>query len=109
MNLSKLFLFVLVFVVETDEVKSISVMEGDSVTLRTGLTEIQRDDEIRWKFEDNDEPIARLKTWSNIDMNSKTGDLNISNIQRNQSGHYKVEIITRRMILHRKYHITIGE
>ncbi len=46
------------FVVETDEVKSVSVLEGDSVTLRTGLTEIQRDDEILWKFGDQD--IARL-------------------------------------------------
>ncbi len=54
MNLSKLFLFVLMFVVETDEVKSVSVLEGHSVTLLTGLTEIQRDDEILWKFGDQD-------------------------------------------------------
>ncbi len=60
MNLSKLFLFVLMFVVETDEVKSVSVLEGDSVTLRTDITGIQRDDEILWKFGDNDEPIAGL-------------------------------------------------
>ncbi len=60
MNLSKLFLFVLVFVVETDEVKSVSVLEGDNVTLRTGLTGIQRDDEILWKFGDHGEFIARL-------------------------------------------------
>ncbi len=38
--------------------KSVSVLERDSVTLRTGLTEIQRDDEILWKFGDQD--IARL-------------------------------------------------
>ncbi len=54
MNLSKLFLFFLVFVVETDYVESVSVLVGDSVTLLTGLTEIQRDDQILWKFEDQD-------------------------------------------------------
>ncbi len=37
-----------VFVVETDGVKSVSVMEGDSVTLHTGVSEIQRDDVITW-------------------------------------------------------------
>lgn len=54
MNLSKLFLFVLMFVVETDEVKSVSVLVGDSVTLLTGITGIQSDDKILWKFKDQD-------------------------------------------------------
>ncbi len=58
MNLSKLFLFVLMFVVETDEVESVSVLMGDSVTLRTGLTKTQIIKKILWKFEDQD--IARL-------------------------------------------------
>ncbi len=58
MNLSKLFLFVLVFVVETDYVESVSVLVGDSVTLLTGLTEIQRDDQIRWKFGDQDADLT---------------------------------------------------
>ncbi|RXN25908.1 hypothetical protein ROHU_021255 [Labeo rohita] len=40
-------------------------------------------------------------------MNPQTGDLIISNIRGIQSGDYKVEIKTRRMILHRKYHITV--
>ncbi|XP_058615735.1 uncharacterized protein LOC131529825 isoform X8 [Onychostoma macrolepis] len=92
------------------DVESVSVLEGDSVTLRTGLTEIQRDDQILWKFGDQDKLIADLnETWRNIDLNSQTRNLTISNIRRGQSGHYKVEIITRRMILHRKYRITIGE
>ncbi len=34
--------------------KSMFSMERDSVTLHTGLTEIQRDDKIRWKFGDQD-------------------------------------------------------
>ncbi len=48
------------FVVETDVVESVSVMEGDSVTLHTGVTEIQRDDQIVWKFEDQVIPISHL-------------------------------------------------
>ncbi len=103
MNLSKLFLFILMFVVETDYVESVSVLMGDSVTLRTDLTGIQRDDEILWKFEDNDETIVDL-------IDRQTGDLTIRNIQRDQCGYYKVEINTTTMILHRKYQITmIGE
>ncbi|XDV23349.1 hypothetical protein PO909_027949, partial [Leuciscus waleckii] len=35
---------------DTDAVKSVSVMEGDSVTLNPDLTDIQRDEEIVWRF-----------------------------------------------------------
>ncbi|XP_073700627.1 uncharacterized protein [Garra rufa] len=92
------------------DVKSVSVMDGDSVTLHTGLTEIQTDDEILWKFGEQD--IADLtcsvnNTPSNIDLNRQTGDLNIRNIPKNLDGDYKMEIITRRMILRRKYHIPV--
>ncbi len=48
------------FVAVTDVVVSVSVMEGDSVTLHTGVSEIQRDDQIVWKFEDQVIPIAHL-------------------------------------------------
>jgi len=41
-----------VFVVETDVVESVSVLEGDTVTLHTGVTKKQRDDQILWKFKD---------------------------------------------------------
>ncbi len=49
-----------VFVAVTDVVESVSVIEGDSVTLHAGVTEIQRDDQIVWKFEDQVIPIAHL-------------------------------------------------
>jgi len=41
-----------VFAVETDVVESVSVLEGDTVTLHTGVTKKQRDDQILWKFKD---------------------------------------------------------
>ncbi len=69
MNLSKLFLFVLVFVVETD-VESVSVLMGDSVTLRTGLTKRQIIEQIQWKFGDQD--IADLTIFRPETSQSKT-------------------------------------
>lgn len=48
------------FVVETDEVVSASVIEGDSVTLHTGVTKKQRDDQIVWKFGEQGTLIADL-------------------------------------------------
>ncbi|KAL0161005.1 hypothetical protein M9458_044730, partial [Cirrhinus mrigala] len=78
-------------------VESLSVMEGDSVTLHTGVTKIQRDDQILWKFEDRIIPSIRLNStvdssWSNVNLNDKTGDLTIKHIQSNQSGIYKLEV-----------------
>ncbi|KAL1252089.1 hypothetical protein QQF64_019885 [Cirrhinus molitorella] len=93
-------------------VKPVSVMEGDSVTLHTGLTEVQTEDQILWKF--GDEVIARLNNrcsnkWNNICLKPQTGDLNISSIRRIQHGDYKVEINTRRMILNRTYNMNITD
>uniref|UniRef100_A0A8C2JMH6 Immunoglobulin domain-containing protein n=1 Tax=Cyprinus carpio TaxID=7962 RepID=A0A8C2JMH6_CYPCA len=101
-----------VFVVETDDVESVSVLEGDSVTLHTGLTKIQTDDQIVWKFGDQGKLFPHLndpvnKKWTNTDLNLQTGDLTIRNIRRYQHGDYRVEINTRTMILHRKYRISI--
>ncbi len=48
-----------VFVAVTDVVESVSVMEGDSVTLHSNVTEIQKDDVIQW-FGDQGTLIADL-------------------------------------------------
>ncbi len=39
---------------------SVSVMEGDSVTLNTGVTEIRFDDDILWKFGAEKSVIAKI-------------------------------------------------
>ncbi|KAL0161014.1 hypothetical protein M9458_044739, partial [Cirrhinus mrigala] len=83
----------------TDDVESLSVMEGDNVTLHTNITNMQRDDQILWKLEDQVIPIAHLNgpddaKWRNIRLNDTTRDLVISNIRSDQSGLYKVEINT---------------
>ncbi|XP_043078685.1 uncharacterized protein LOC122327406 [Puntigrus tetrazona] len=94
-----------------DDVESVSVTEGDSVTLHTNV-KVQRDDQLFWKFEDQDIPIDRLNSagdsgWSNAHLSNKTGDLTIKTIQMKQSGVYKVEITTIGMILHRKFKMTV--
>ncbi|XP_026120011.1 uncharacterized protein LOC113099136 [Carassius auratus] len=95
-----------------DVVKSVPLMEGDSLTLHTGVTEIQGSDQIVWKFEDQVIRITNLNSadsrWSNIHVNDKTRDLTIRNIRRDQSGVYKVEANTISMILHRKLRIKIS-
>ncbi|XP_073700276.1 uncharacterized protein [Garra rufa] len=95
-----------------DDVVSLSVMEEDSVTLHTDIN-IQSDDQILWKFEDQVIPIAPLNNpddakWRNIRLNDKNRDLIISNIRSDQSGLYKVEINTISMVLHRKFLIAVG-
>ncbi len=48
-----------------DEVKSVSVMEGDSVTLHTNDPDIQKDDQIMWKFGHNSILIAQINRKNN--------------------------------------------
>ncbi|XP_026105045.1 uncharacterized protein LOC113076561 [Carassius auratus] len=97
----QLFLWCLVGVSGVDEVKSVSVTEGDSVTLY-----IQRDDEIEWRFgptkillaevkENNDLQFykdsagGRFRDRLNLD---RTGSLSIINTSTTDSGEY---IVTR--------------
>ncbi len=43
-----------------DAVKSVTVMEGDSVTLNSGVTEIQTHDLIKWTFGSPKTRIAHI-------------------------------------------------
>ncbi|XP_073700307.1 CD48 antigen-like [Garra rufa] len=97
--------------VKMDEIKSISVMEGESVTLNTGVTEVLRNDQILWMFSVNnlDTRIAEIYKQvidmydSNVtfgdrlQMDIQTGSLTIRNIRTKHSGLYKLTIIKGRV------------
>ncbi|XP_026053066.1 uncharacterized protein LOC113039383 [Carassius auratus] len=103
-----------VYAVFGDEIKSVSVKEGDSVTLNSGLTEIREDDGlIQWLFKDV--ILAFILKVSNVytvfDDNGKfsnrlkldheTGSLTITDIKMKHTGLYKLQInsVVKRFIL----------
>ncbi|XP_056614423.1 natural killer cell receptor 2B4-like [Triplophysa dalaica] len=92
---------------DTDEVISVSVMEGENITLYTDLSELQRDDLILWSFGDKGTQIAELnrsaknitlsknngRFINRLKLNQQTGSLVITNIKTTDSGLYKAQII----------------
>ncbi|XP_051550934.1 uncharacterized protein LOC127439006 [Myxocyprinus asiaticus] len=104
--LSLSFLIVIgVFGVDTDKVKSVSVIEGDSVTLHTDATEILRENLIMWTFGPDGIAIGKINrearksyTYDGADeefrgrllLNFQTGDLTIENIRTEHGGLYKL-------------------
>uniref|UniRef100_A0A672LEZ2 Ig-like domain-containing protein n=1 Tax=Sinocyclocheilus grahami TaxID=75366 RepID=A0A672LEZ2_SINGR len=88
--------------------ESVSVMEGDSVTLYTHLTEIHEDDEILWNFGAERFIVAKINRGAGIfsifdrvldgkfkerlKLDKQTGSLTITNITTEHAGLYKLEI-----------------
>ncbi|XP_073721578.1 SLAM family member 5-like isoform X2 [Misgurnus anguillicaudatus] len=99
-----------------DEVKSVSVMEGDSLTLQTD-TKLQRDHLILWMFGPQEAVIAEINKEANkflkyanvldgrfrdrLQVNNQTGDLTITNINTEDSGLYHINIRSNRITSHR--------
>ncbi|XP_043078719.1 SLAM family member 5-like [Puntigrus tetrazona] len=99
-----------VFSAETNETPS--VMEGDSVTLHTGVTEIHEDDEITWNFGAEKSLIAEINRASGIfstydvlderfrdrlKLDNQTGSLTIMNISTLHAGDYQIEVISAKL------------
>ncbi|XP_050951460.1 uncharacterized protein LOC127154101 [Labeo rohita] len=104
------------------EKKMVSVMEGNSITLKTGATEIQRDKEVRWMFGPQDTVIAQIhKKAGNISyadderfrdklqLDQQTGDLTISDIRISISGDYQMKIGGRRMNNRKRFKVIVRE
>ncbi|KAF4097484.1 hypothetical protein G5714_021492 [Onychostoma macrolepis] len=104
---------------DTDELKSVSVTEGDSVTLNTDVTEVQKDDHILWMFGPKETRIAeihRQKTYidatntifeKRLQMDSQTGSLIIRNIRTEHTGLYKLQIISNRGTSYTRFSVTV--
>ncbi|XP_056614426.1 carcinoembryonic antigen-related cell adhesion molecule 3 [Triplophysa dalaica] len=102
---------------DADEVKVVSVMEGDSVTLNTDVIEIQEDDLIMWMCGDSctanlnissrtiSEGNERLS--GRMEMDMKTGSLTIKNISTADSGVYKAQIIGNK-VARKTYNVTVN-
>ncbi|XP_058615572.1 natural killer cell receptor 2B4-like isoform X2 [Onychostoma macrolepis] len=94
-----------VFGSETNELQSLSVEEGDSVTLNTTITEIPEDDDILWKFGAENSLIAQINRADGIintcndgrfrdrlKLDNQTGSLTITNTTTEHAGLYKLRI-----------------
>ncbi|XP_073669674.1 uncharacterized protein [Paramisgurnus dabryanus] len=108
----------------TGGVKQMSVMEGDSVTLHTDLTEIQRDEKILWLYEHENTVLAQINRAAHIffindiakkrivpklHVDHQKGDLTIRNIGAAQSGLYQVHIISGMHTIHKRFNITVSD
>ncbi|XP_073699813.1 SLAM family member 9-like [Garra rufa] len=111
-----------VFGAVSDETKALSVMEGDSVTLHTDVTDIQGNDAvIEWMFgaENPDIRIGEINRAANIShvtderfrdrvqIDNKTGSLTITNIRTTDSGVYKVDITSKTSVVERTFSVTV--
>ncbi|XP_043078926.1 uncharacterized protein LOC122327546 [Puntigrus tetrazona] len=85
-----------------------SVMEGDSVTLNSGRTEIKDGDEIQWRFGNENTIIAEINKQTDIltvydevldgrfrdrlKLDDQTGSLTITDTTTQHAGDYKLQI-----------------
>lgn len=107
-------------VAETDEVKTISVMKGDSVTLHTDVSDVNRDIQILWLFgpENPDTVIAEIyklkilihdsyeRLKDRLQMDPQTGSLIIGNITTSHSGLYTAQIMTT-VTIYKKFSVIV--
>ncbi|XP_059424823.1 uncharacterized protein LOC132159326 [Carassius carassius] len=92
---------------DTDAVKSVSVMKGDSVTLNSGFTEMMDDDVILWRFGAENTLIAKINVMAGsitiydnvlderfidrLKLDHQTGSLIITNTRTKHTGLYQLQ------------------
>ncbi|XP_051977486.1 uncharacterized protein LOC127639475 [Xyrauchen texanus] len=112
------------------EIKSVSVMEGESVTLHNEMTEIQINDHILWRFRPEEILLASMRKMDrnifkyhavcvvgyNVDdvrfkyrkqVNEKTGSLTITNITTEHSGLYQLDIRSKVGKISHSFNVTV--
>ncbi|XP_056614091.1 uncharacterized protein LOC130429511 isoform X3 [Triplophysa dalaica] len=124
MELCLIFLSYLTFIVNGvfgGEVKSVSVMEGHSVTLHTDTIR-QRDDLTWWYYGPEKTVVARINGEANsiklsedemfidrVKMNHQTGDLIISDVKSNHSGLYILNINRNWKVSNKTFNLTVND
>ncbi|XP_026054812.1 uncharacterized protein LOC113040773 [Carassius auratus] len=95
--------------------------EGESVHLQTGVTEIQKDDLILWRFEPKNALIAKIDGLTNessvyddddgfrdrLGLDNRTGDLTIMNTKSTDSGVYELQIKSKNKISYKKFNVLV--
>ncbi|XP_067271105.1 uncharacterized protein [Pseudorasbora parva] len=104
------------------EVKSVSVMEGDPVTLQTDVTETHGNELIVWRFGDEGKLIAKCDIETNsstlyetderfrdrLKLDHQTGSLTITHTRTEDSGLYRVEIISSsKQTIFKRFSVTV--
>ncbi|XP_052445365.1 uncharacterized protein LOC127987109 [Carassius gibelio] len=100
-------------------------MERDSVILPSGLSEIQREDQITWKFKDTliakiNETAGIFSTYDDVldgrfryrlHLTNQTGSLIVTNVKPNISGLYEINISksSSRYTTHKTFNVTSKE
>ncbi len=104
------------FGADEDDVKSVSVMEGDSVTLHCDLTQIQKFNLIEWRFGDS---VIAQTVKKDISYPShteifrdrlqldQTGSLTIKNMKAKHAGLYELQIRHSAGTTDRKFNVTV--
>ncbi|XP_059426039.1 uncharacterized protein LOC132160296 [Carassius carassius] len=106
---------------ETSKTESMSVTEGDAVTLHSDLSEILNDDTIIWMFGPKDTFIYQIRRKDDLtsfmvtdderfkgrlQVDQKTGSLTIRNTRKRHSGQYKLTI-SREIITIKIFNVTV--
>ncbi len=102
--------------------ESVSVMEGDYVTLNTGVTKIHEDDDVFWNYRDEKSLIAKfnrdIKISSIYDdvlegrfrdrlkLDNQTGSLTITDMRTEHTGVYKL-LISRVNVTLKAFNISV--
>ncbi|XP_073699620.1 uncharacterized protein [Garra rufa] len=105
-------------------VDTLKFTEGESARLQTGLTEIQKDDVILWKFEPKKAIIAKTDGQTNessvysvdddgfrdrLELDKQTGDLTITNTKSTDSGVYELQIKSSNKVSYKKFNVLVCE
>ncbi|KAA0711798.1 hypothetical protein E1301_Tti019113 [Triplophysa tibetana] len=106
-----------------EDVENLNHFEGGSVTLKTGLNELQTDQEILWMFDDESKILAKINRETNetsipgnaderfrdrLKLNDKTGDLIITHSKTSDSGEYRMKIIDNTDTRHKRFSVIVS-